>query len=124
VIIEPYSQRILATCFGQGHEQDFALYKRSRVKLPQHVYCRCDLGYYGMERYHKQSILPIKRAKGSALSAAEKAYNRRNAKQRVVIEHVFAALKRFKIIAERYRNRIERFAIIFNLIAAIHNFEH
>ncbi|MBS4170054.1 hypothetical protein NEOC95_000773 [Neochlamydia sp. AcF95] len=32
-------------------------------------------------------------------------------------------LKRFKIIADRYRNRRKRFALRFNLIAAIYNWE-
>ncbi|WP_410541876.1 hypothetical protein [Wolbachia endosymbiont (group E) of Neria commutata] len=32
-------------------------------------------------------------------------------------------LKRFKIIADRYRNRQKRFGLKFNFIAGIHNFE-
>ena len=32
-------------------------------------------------------------------------------------------LKRFKIIADKYRNRRRRFGLRFNLIAAIYNME-
>jgi hypothetical protein len=32
-------------------------------------------------------------------------------------------LKIFRILSERYRNRRKRFALRFNLIAAIHNLE-
>ncbi|MDN5248453.1 MAG: IS5/IS1182 family transposase, partial [Wolbachia endosymbiont of Tyrophagus putrescentiae] len=32
-------------------------------------------------------------------------------------------LKRFKIIADRYRNRRKRFGLMFNLIAGVYNFE-
>jgi hypothetical protein len=39
------------------------------------------------------------------------------AQQRVVIEQVFAYLKRFRILSERYRNRRRRFGLRFNLIA-------
>ncbi len=38
---------------------------------------------------------------------------------RVVIENVFAILKKFKIISEKYRNRRKR----FNLIASIYNLQ-
>jgi hypothetical protein len=38
-------------------------------------------------------------------------------------ENVIATLKRFKIIADRYRNRRRRFGLRFFLIAAIYNKE-
>ncbi|WP_425288756.1 transposase [Spiroplasma endosymbiont of Acasis viretata] len=44
-------------------------------------------------------------------------------KIRIKIEHVFAKLKRFKILTLKYRNKIRRFALRFNLIAGIYNFE-
>ncbi|MCE7935044.1 MAG: IS5/IS1182 family transposase, partial [Chlorobi bacterium CHB2] len=53
----------------------------------------------------------------------EKGENREHSRKRIVIEHVFARLKVFKILSERYRNRRKRFELRFNLIAAIHNFE-
>jgi hypothetical protein len=42
---------------------------------------------------------------------------------RIRVEHVICALKRLRILAGRYRNKRCRFALSFNLIAAIHNFE-
>ncbi|WP_425289782.1 transposase [Spiroplasma endosymbiont of Zeiraphera isertana] len=44
-------------------------------------------------------------------------------KIRIKIEHVFAKLKRFKILSLKYRNKIRRFALRFNLIAGIYNLE-
>ena len=41
----------------------------------------------------------------------------------MVAEHVNRKLKIFPILAERYRNRRQRFGLRFNLIAAIINFE-
>ncbi|KJV55040.1 transposase [Orientia tsutsugamushi str. Kato PP] len=38
-------------------------------------------------------------------------------------ENVIAMLKRFKIIADKYRNRRKRFGLRFNLISGIYNFE-
>jgi hypothetical protein len=45
------------------------------------------------------------------------------ARKRIVIEHIFRKLKVFRILSERYRNRRKRFALRFNLIAAIYNRE-
>ncbi|SPR12179.1 IS5 family transposase ISOt6 [Orientia tsutsugamushi] len=38
-------------------------------------------------------------------------------------ENVIGMLKRFKIIADKYRNRRKRFGLRFNLISCIYNFE-
>ncbi|KJV87348.1 IS5 family transposase ISOt6 [Orientia tsutsugamushi] len=53
----------------------------------------------------------------------DKKNNRRLAGERVVNENVIAMLKRFKIIADKYRNRRKRFSVRFNLISGIYNFE-
>lgn len=42
---------------------------------------------------------------------------------RIVIENIFASIKKFKIIVEKYRNRRKRFALWFNLISSIYNLE-
>ncbi len=45
------------------------------------------------------------------------------ASDRVMNEHINGLLKRFKIFAERYRNRRRRFGLRINLLAGIYNFE-
>jgi hypothetical protein len=57
------------------------------------------------------------------LSASDKKRNRELAKKRVIGEHVNRKLKIFKILADRYRNRRKRFALRFNLIAGLYNYE-
>lgn len=49
--------------------------------------------------------------------------NTQLAKDRVLNENVIGRLKRFKVIAERYRNRRKRFSLRFNLIAGVYNYE-
>ncbi|MHB9148370.1 MAG: IS5/IS1182 family transposase, partial [Candidatus Amoebophilus sp.] len=43
--------------------------------------------------------------------------------QSALSEHIIGMLKRFKILAEPYRNRKKRFGLRFNLIAGIYNYE-
>jgi hypothetical protein len=57
------------------------------------------------------------------LSKEDKKKNRELSKIRVLVANVIALIKRFKIIADKYRNRRKRFALRFNLIAAICNWE-
>jgi hypothetical protein len=40
-----------------------------------------------------------------------------------MLEHVFAKLKKFKILAERYRNRRKKFGLRFNILVSIYNLE-
>ncbi len=42
---------------------------------------------------------------------------------RQVCEHINRKLKIFKILSDRYRNRRKRFALRFNLIAGLYNYE-
>ena len=67
--------------------------------------------------------MPKKRSKKTPLSVADKKSNRVISSERVACENVIALLKRFKIIADRYRNRRRRFGLRFFLIAAIYNME-
>jgi hypothetical protein len=57
------------------------------------------------------------------LTQADKKNNRAISSKRAFNEHVIGIMKRFKIIADRYRNRRRRFGLRFNLIAGIYNFE-
>jgi len=67
--------------------------------------------------------MPKKRSKKNPLTKQDKAENRKISRERVPCENVIGYLKRFKIIAERYRNRRKRFALRFNLLSAIYNHE-
>ncbi len=82
-----------------------------------------DSGYTGIVRCHANSDLPHKKRKLTPLTKEQKKQNRQLASNRVLSENVNARLKRFKIIADRYRNRRKRFGLRFNLIAGIYNFE-
>ena len=82
-----------------------------------------DTGYQGLQKIHLQTLLPKKKSKKKPLSIEDKNNNTALAKDRVIVENVIGMLKRFKIIADRYRNRRKRFSLRFNLLAGIYNYE-
>ena len=72
---------------------------------------------------HANSQTPFKKTKLQPLTQEQKASNRALSRKRILIEHIIRPLKIFRILSERYRNRRKRFALRFNLIAAIYNLE-
>ena len=44
-------------------------------------------------------------------------------RKRIGIEHVFGKIKVFRTLCEKYRNRVKRLCLRFNLIAGIYNFQ-
>ncbi|WP_281422370.1 transposase family protein [Candidatus Rhabdochlamydia porcellionis] len=57
------------------------------------------------------------------LTKQDKKNNQSLSKERVINENAISLLKRFKILADRYRNRRKRFGLRFNLIAGVYNLE-
>lgn len=82
-----------------------------------------DTGYQGLQKIHINSKLPKKKSKKNVLTQEDKKNNRSLASCRVLNENVIGMLKRFKIIADKYRNRRKRFGLRFNLIAGLYNWE-
>jgi hypothetical protein len=82
-----------------------------------------DTGYQGLQKRHAKTDMPRKRTKKNPFSKADRDRNRKISRERLPCEHVIAMLKRFKILADRYRNRRKRFRIRFFLIAALYNTE-
>lgn len=82
-----------------------------------------DTGYQGIKKLHDKSKMPKKKSKKNPLTKDDKRNNQKLARERVTNENVIGMLKRFKIIADKYRNRRKRFGLRFNLIAGIYNWE-
>jgi len=82
-----------------------------------------DTGYQGLQKLQAYTHLPKKKTRRSPLTSHDKKNNHELASQRALNENGIGKLKRFKIIADRYRNRRKRFGLRFNLIAAIYNLE-
>jgi hypothetical protein len=93
------------------------------VRFHANTKCVSDSGYAGMRKLHANSILPKKKSKLKPLGKQDKTNNRCISRLRALNENVIGKIKRFKIISDKYRNRRKRFALRFNLIAGIYNYE-
>jgi hypothetical protein len=122
-VVDKKSHKIICTYFCNGRRHDFRLFKESKTHVHPDTYVLVDTGYQGIKKINVRSELPKKKTKKKPLTKEDKKTNRQLASQRVLNENVIGVLKRFKIITDRYRNRRKRFALRFNLIAGIYNWE-
>ncbi len=106
-------------------QHDFALCRNTLPDLAATTYLIADSGYQGLAGLHVPEAvqIPYTASKNTPLSDTEKDFNRRLARKRVRIEHLFARLKVFKILAHRYRSRRQRFELRFALIAGLYNLQ-
>jgi len=121
--VDKVTKKIICTDFSPGKTHDFRLLKESKVKIHPNKDVRVDSGYQGLQKLHNKTHLPKKKTKKKPLSPEDKKKNKELASARVFNENVIGILKRFKIIADKYRNRRKRFELRFNLIAGFYNFE-
>jgi hypothetical protein len=94
---------ILSVVLGKGQQHDFSVFKNKRLLLHPDALLLADSGYQGIHKYHQNSTLPVKKKKGQALSAEDKAHNKALSKQRVFIEHINRRCKIFRIVKDVYR---------------------
>jgi hypothetical protein len=77
--------------------------------IPIDIPIQVDLGFKGWEGEYENIELPHKKPRGGELTESQKAENRLFSAARVVVEHAFGGMKRYKAAADIYRNRKENF---------------
>jgi len=118
------TREIICTAHAEGSTHDFKLYEESvGSAVFEDKQIQGDSGYQGILKLHKNSETPKKKPKGGELTDGEKAENKRISTNRMLIEHINAKIKVFKITASKYRNRRKRFALRMSLICGILNLE-
>ncbi len=105
-----------------GSRHDLTI-RRDGAKLARSTRVYADSAYQGYEREHAAVEVPYKRRKGGELSAEEKEYNRGLGTFRVAIEHRIGRTKRFRIVAERFRNPRHTHHTKTSIIAGLVNIE-
>jgi hypothetical protein len=117
----------------KGSTHDYALFKQNHPHLPDNVSLGLDLGYDGVQGDYPdlKSEVPFKRrspgrskrgVKAKELAPEQKSFNLKLSKERVVVEHTFSRVKKFRIWAEEFRNRLKHYDIMTDIVCGIANF--
>lgn len=101
-----------------GNMHDKKLYDKTCAWTTIHVKRKGDLGYVGTS-----CQTPIKKQKNKPLTTNQKQFNKQFNKTRIIVEHVFAHLKKFNILNHQFRNPINNYNLIFKNIAGLRNWQ-
>jgi len=110
-----------------GRVSDLVLLRATGVmhRIPKEkVVLRVDKGYEGLEEEHPKVRIekPKKARRGYPLTVLEKILNRAMSTLRIPVEHVIGHLKKYRLLAEVYRGRPERYDESALVIAGLHNY--
>ena len=122
IIIESNTKRIVYVAFDKGSVHDFNVFKNSTKDLSELLKFLADSGYQGIQNLFKNSLTPKKKSKYNPLTDEDKELNKLISSNRIAIEHVNSQLKVFKILSERYRNRINSFIPRAIFICSLYNY--
>lgn len=97
-----------------GNIHDKKLFDCSGVKLPDHA--KGDLGYLGTN-----IALPFKSSKLHPLTKQQRYRNKLHSRKRIIVEHVFASLKSYRILADRFRGSLINYHHYFLIVCGLRN---
>ncbi len=98
--------------------------RRTIIQLQKKVVNVFDLGYLGVEKdfLEQLSFIPIRKKSNQELSQEEIDYNKNHSKKRIVIEHIICRLKKYRILAEIFRNKLRKYNKVSDIVAGLVNY--
>lgn len=97
-----------------GSIHDKKLFDQSGVRLPDQA-CG-DLGYLGTN-----IAVPFKSSKLHSLTKRQRCLNKLHSRKRIIVEHVFASLKTYRILADRFRGSLFNYHSYFLIVCGLRN---
>jgi hypothetical protein len=108
---------------GSYHDKKIIGEEATIEKFDKRIPQRFDSGYQGLkdDNPNHYVIIPAKKSrKKKELSPLEKEHNRANSKRRIVAEHAFSRVKKFKVCSDTFRQpRKQHNQTVRNVIAII-----
>jgi len=111
-----------------GRTHDYKYFKESNIVkwLEQNpdIAILADSGYQGVNKDYPniKFKIPVKRTRTKKeLSRSEKIYNTKQRKKRIKVEHTFSYMKKYQILAGKYRNLKDNYSAMFQSIAFLTN---
>jgi hypothetical protein len=104
---------------GHTHDKTGANDHHIFEPIPPMVLIHIDLGFLGVPKEQPKNTfsIPDKTPKGKELSPEAKARNQEKARRRVLVEHAFGGVKRFRAVTDVFRNTLEDYADRMMLVA-------
>lgn len=97
IVINQYGH-IVCTAVSTRNIHDFKLFKKSRLPIKKESKVSVDTGYLGIEKLHANTDIPKKKSKLHPLTLEDKMVNKVKASFRIIVEHMNAKIKTFKML--------------------------
>jgi hypothetical protein len=109
----------------KGKRHDYDIYKVNHPATPKQVVTVFDLGYLGVEKDFPEQIssLPNRKKRNKKLSKEEKEHNKSHSKKRIVIEHAICKLKKYRILADVFRNKLRTYNKVSYIVSGLVNYK-
>jgi len=110
---------------GSVHDYDVLKREKTPEHIPKESKTYMDRGYTGVKKKYPNGnfSLPVKRNRWKRkLTRSEKIHNTKHAKKRVIVEHVLAKMKKYRLLSDVFRNEVKAYNKDFKNIAALINF--
>ncbi len=121
VVISDEKRKILLltpTKSGRRHDKRIADKNQIFHTIPPNVAVWVDTGFQGIQRQHSNTVIPKKATKNHPLTDEDKVDNRLISSIRVTVEHAIAGIKRYRSVADVYRNHLPNLDDQFTLLSA------
>ena len=128
IIMADEKKRILVltkTKSGRRHDKRLADKENLFQNLPVEVTAWVDTGFEGIQYYHPNTMIPVKKPRKSKhnpnpppLTQKQKESNRLISSFRVVAEHAISGIKRYNCLQQPFRNKIRQLDDTFMLVSA------
>lgn len=113
------------TGHSKGRKHDYSVFKDKHPVTPKQVENVVDLGYKGADKDFPtvRFVLPIKKKRNRRkLTKKQKSYNRKLARQRVIVERTIARTKKYGIMGNKFRNNLRRYDRASSIVSGLVNF--
>ena len=108
----------------KGKRHDYDIFKENHPLTPKQVVNVVDLGYLGVDKDFPEQLssLPNRKKRNKELSQEEKEHNKSHSRKRIVIEHTICRLKKFRILADVFRNRLRKYNKVSDIVSGLVNY--
>jgi len=108
----------------KGRRHDYDIYKKNYPKTPKRVLNVVDLGYLGVENDFPErlSSIPNRKKRNLDLSQEEMESNINHSKKRIKIEHAICRLKKYRIFADIFRNKLRKYNQVSDIVSGLVNY--
>lgn len=106
ILIDEHKQVLLLTPTKSARRHDKRLADKQSLfeAIPESVTVWADTGFVGVTKQHHNTMIPKKATKNNPLTYQDKQENKLISGLRVIVEHAIGGIKRYRAVAEKYRN--------------------